>query len=161
MDDLVEFAEVAGRGAEWLLVDDPGPAGQPVLPQRLGQLAEGDRRDGQVMDQLRTIAERGAGLAEHLRQAAGAAGAEPAAGEENARREGVPVLALGRGAELGERIMDMGAEIFVRDVAATVTHQQPPRGQEPRTPAGRSRQHHALGQVTGRPEENEIAGRAP
>jgi hypothetical protein len=87
MNDPVEFAEAAGRGAKGLLVDDPGAAGQSVLPQRLGQPAEGDRRDGQVVHQLRAGAERCARLAEHVRQAARAARAEPAAGEEHALRE--------------------------------------------------------------------------
>ena len=87
MNDPVEFAEAAGRGAKWLLVDDPGAAGQSVLPQRLCQPAEGDRRDGQVVHQLRPVADRCARLAEHVRQAAGAVGAEPAAGEEHALRE--------------------------------------------------------------------------
>jgi acyl-CoA synthetase (AMP-forming)/AMP-acid ligase II len=64
-----------------LLVHDPGAVGQAVLPQGLCQAAEGDRRDGQVVRQLRAAAERCARLAEHVRQAAGAAGAEPAAGE--------------------------------------------------------------------------------
>jgi len=54
------------------------------LPQRLRQRTEGDRRDGQVVHQLRAAAERCAGLTEHVRQAAGA---EPAACEEHALRE--------------------------------------------------------------------------
>jgi hypothetical protein len=87
MNDPVEFAEAARRGAKRLLVDHPGAVGQSVLPQRLRQPAEGDRRDGQVVHQQRAAAQRCTRLAEHLRQAAGAAGAEPAAGEEHPLRE--------------------------------------------------------------------------
>jgi hypothetical protein len=87
MNDPVEFAETAGRGANWLLVDDPGAVSQSMPPQRLNQPAEGNRRDGQVVHQLRAAAERCARLAEHVRQAAGAVGAEPAAGEEHPLRE--------------------------------------------------------------------------
>jgi len=125
MNDPVQFAEAAGRGVKGLLVDDPGAAGQPVLLQRLGQPAEGDRRDGQVVHQQRAAAQRCARLAEHVRQGAGIAGTEPAAGEEHPLREGVPVRALGLGAEVGERIVDAGAEVLVRDLAAAVAHQQP------------------------------------
>jgi hypothetical protein len=87
MNHPVEFAETAGRGAKGLLVDHPGAAGQSVLAQRLRQPAEGDRRDGQVVHQLRAAAQRCARLAEHVRQAASAGGAEPAAGEEHPLRE--------------------------------------------------------------------------
>jgi len=67
--------------------DNPGAAGHAVLAQRLCQPAEGDRRNGQVVHQLRAAAQRCARLADHVRQAAGAVGAEPAAGEEHALRE--------------------------------------------------------------------------
>src|SRR5262249_59981392 len=66
-----------------------------------------------------------------------------------------PVLAFGFRAELGERIVDTGAEVLVRDIAAAVAHQPPLPGQEPlaRQPV-QSRQHHPLGEVTGRPEKD-------
>src|SRR6266700_5731806 len=50
----------------------------------------------------------------------------------------------------------MRAEVHVRDVAAAVAYQQPLPGQESlaRQPV-ESGQHHALGQVAGRPEEDE------
>ena len=157
MNDPVEFAEAAGRGAKRLLVDDPGAMGQPVPPQRLGQPAEGDRRDGQVVHQLRAARRAMRAPAPSTSgKLPGLSELNPPPAKNTRCANESQSVALGLGAELGERIVDAGAEVLVRDVAAAVAYQQPLPGQQPlaRQPV-KSRQHHPPGQVTGRPEQDE------
>jgi len=108
------------------------------------------------VDELRVAAQRPAGLRQDAGQAAGIAGAEPAAGEEHPLREGRPARRLRLRAEFGERVVDMGTELRVRDVAATVAHEQPLVRQQPfgGEPVERG-QHQPLCQVSGRPEKHE------
>ena len=139
-----------------LLVHDAGGLAEPVLVQRRRQPGKCDGRDGQVVNELRIPAQRPAGLAQDAGQAAGAVGAQPAAGEEQPLRERVPLLLPRLGAGLGEHIVDMGTEALVRDVAAAIAHQQPLPGQQPlaREPEERG-QHPPPGQVPGRPGKHE------
>jgi hypothetical protein len=117
------------------------------------------------MDELRVAAKRFAGLADHVKQAAGVVGAEAAAREEHLLGEGVPFLWIRRGVEFGERVVEVRTEVFVRHVTAPVPYQPPLPRQQPfvRQPVER-REYQALGQVSGGPEEDEdrrprIAGR--
>ena len=91
-----------------------------------------------------------------VEQAAGAVGVEAAAGEEHPLGERLPLL-LGRLlGELGERVPHVLAEVLVRDVAAAVADQQPLlRQQALLGEPVESRQDQALGQVSGRPEQDE------
>jgi len=57
VDNPVEFPESITRRAERLLVDHPRTPGQPVLAQGLRQPAKGNRRDGQVVHELRVTAQ--------------------------------------------------------------------------------------------------------
>ena len=156
VDDPVQGAERLRRRAERLLVDDPGALGQPVLAQGLGHLAEGDRRHGQVVHELRVAAQRLARLGQDVEQAARAVGVEAAAGEEQPLGERLPVGLLRLRAELLERVADVRAEVLVRDVAAAVADQPPLLGQQALEgqPVERG-EHHPLGQVAGRPEQDE------
>ncbi len=160
VDEPVELAEIIARRAERLLIDHAGTPGEPVLAKGLRKPGKGDGRNGQVVDELRVATQRTAGLANHVEQAAGAVGAEPAAGEEQLFREGGPLPRLRLGTRFGERVADTGTEILVRHVTAAVPHQQPLRRQQPfaRQPVERG-EHHSPGQVSGRPEKDE--GRRP
>ena len=83
------------------------------------------------MDQLLAAAESGTRPGQHIQHAAGIAGAETPAGEEQALRERVPRSRLPVRAELGEHAVNMGAELLMRYVTAAVAHQQRLPGQQP------------------------------
>jgi hypothetical protein len=156
MDDPVELAEIITRRAERLLVDHAGTLGEPVLAKCLRQLGKGNGRNGQVVDKLRVPAQRAAGLANHLKQAAGVVCVEPAAREEQPLREGVPLL-LGRlRVEFGEGVAHPGTEVLVRHVAAAVPDQPPLLRHKTLAcqPVERG-EHHSLGEVSGRSEKDE------
>ena len=93
------------------------------------------------MHQLRVAAERLAALGQDIEEAAGAVAGEATAGEEHPLGEGVPGPLRAR-AELGERVVDVTAEVLVRDIAAAVAH-------EPPLP----RQQALLGQLVGRQDQ--------
>ena len=86
----------------------------------------------------------------------GLVGVEPAAGEAQPIGEFLPVLALRLGAELGEDIVHVAAEVLVGDVATAVADQDELAGQqllqEERVERGDD---HPLGQVTGSTEQDD------
>ena len=101
-----------------------------MLAEGLGGLAERDGGNREIVHQLRVAAERLAAMAQDVEEAAGAVAGEATAGEVHPLGEGVPGLLVRAGAELGERVVDVTAEVFVRHVAAAVAHEPPlPRQQ--------------------------------
>ena len=127
-----------------------------MLAKGLGGLAERDGGNREIVHQLRVAAERLAALAQDVEEAAGAVAGEAAAGEVHPLGERVPGLLVRLRAELGERVVDVTAEVLVRDIAAAVAHEPPlPRQQAVQGQPVEGRQDQALGQVAGRAEQDE------
>jgi hypothetical protein len=127
-----------------------------VLAERLGRLAEGHRGHRQIVNQLRIAAQRLTRLVQGVEEAARAFAGKAAAGEEHPLGKGIPCLRFRLRAELGERVMDVGAEVFVPDVAAAVAHEPPLPGQQAlQGQLVERRKHHPLGQVARRAEQDE------
>jgi hypothetical protein len=116
--------------------------------------SEGDRRHREVVDELRVPPSDLRALASTSSRLPGSVLKPPPAKNTRWAKESHGLLRLR--AELGEHVVDVGAEVLVRDVAAAVADQQPLLGQQAleREPVER-RQHHALGQVAGRAEQDE------
>jgi hypothetical protein len=153
--DDVELAERARRSAERLLVDDARTRGEVVRAECLGQFAERDGRHREVVHE-RVRAELLLRLGDHLDQAAWIARLEAAARETQPRAELRPRTLVGMRAEPGQHVVDMTLEILVRDVAAAVADEPPVlRQQTPLRKTEEGRQHHPLGQVSGRAEQHE------
>ena len=104
-----------------------------------------------------SLAELLRGLGEHVEQAAGVGLLEAAAGEAQPVGELVPLRRpRASGRTPSSTSWTWPLEVLVRDVAATVADQQPALGQQ--IVLGQlveRRDHHALGEIAGRAEENE------
>ena len=155
MDDPVELPESIARRAERLLVDHTGTTGQPGLAKGLRQPAKGDGRNGQVMRELRSPPSEPRALPITSSRLPGLSALNPRRRRTTApRRRPAPRFRLGAG--FGNRIAHAGTEVLVRNVAAAVADQQPLlRQQALLGEPVESRQDEALGQVAGRPEQDE------
>ena len=97
-----------------------------------------------------------ADLVDDVGQLARVLGGEALAREAQVGPEPLPRPVVGLRPELGERVVHVGGELVVRDVAATVADQPPVVGEQ----AGdrqlvEGRQHHALGEIARRAVEDE------
>ena len=129
--DPVQLPEALRRGAERLLVDHPGAGGQPVLAEALGDLAERDRWDRQVVQEAGVRTEVALAVLDDVEQAAGVVLLEPAAGEPEPARELLPRPVLRLRAELDQRVVHPSPEVLVRDVPAPVADEQPALRHQP------------------------------
>jgi hypothetical protein len=109
--------------------------------------------------QLGGLTDLGPGVGDHVEQAARVVGVEATTGEPQPLGEARPLPLVRRRSELGEHVVHVAAEVLVRDVAAAVTDQQPVLRQQTLDGEGvEGRQHHPLGQVTRRAEQDENGG---
>ena len=88
--DPVELPEALQRRAEGLLVDHAGALGQPVRPEGARVVAEGGRRQAEVVHELGVLPDLAPHLGDAVEQLARVVGGEAAAGEAQPRAELVP-----------------------------------------------------------------------
>ncbi len=92
VDRLVESPEAVGGRTERLLVDDSGSLRKIVRGNGFRVVDEGGRWEGQIVDQLSTVADGVTGRVDHLWQTAGVVDGEPAAGEADGLGERFPFV---------------------------------------------------------------------
>src|SRR5258706_69948 len=124
--------------------------------QRLGESAERDRRNGEVVHQLGGFADARTRLRDDVEQISRIVGVESVTGEQQTLLELLPRTPIKTWPELVQRLAHTATEVLVRDVAPTVADQYPILGQETFDgQRGERRQHHPLREVAGCAEKHE------